>query len=198
MDHLSYKKKNTLKKEMEEKEMKTALINYIKNELNDELYTPSYAVIPLLKHIPKNKIIWECTDYGASNITKELKKAGYKVISTHISNFNFLKDAPEFTFDIIITNPPYSLKDEFIKKCYEYKKPFALLLPITALEGVNRGKLFREYGIQLIVLDRRVNYMKNKKTNWFNTSWFCYKLLNKDLNFEALRGNEYGNNNQKI
>ena len=41
---------------------------------------------------------------------------------------------------MIITNPPYSLKDEFIKKCYEWKKPFCLLLPITALEGKVRGK----------------------------------------------------------
>ena len=37
-------------------------------------------------------------------------------------------------FDMIITNPPYSLKDEFIKKCYEWNKPFCLLLPITAFE----------------------------------------------------------------
>jgi len=51
---------------------------------------------------------------------------------------------------------------------------------------VERGALFRKYGIQLIVLDRRINFMKNKKNVWFNTSWFCWKLLPKDLIFEKV------------
>ncbi len=69
--------------------MKKTLINYIQHEKNDELYTPDYAVLPLLKYIPKNFIIWECTDFGKSNITKVFKDNGYKVISTHKSNFDF-------------------------------------------------------------------------------------------------------------
>ena len=168
--------------------MKKAMIDYMKNEKNDELYTPDYAIKPLLKYLPKNKIIWECTDFGNSNITKVLKENGYKVISTHKENFDFLIDKLNFEFDIIITNPPYSLKDEFIKKCYEYKKPFCLLLPITSLEGIERGKMFRENDIQLLVLDRRCNFIYNnaKKSNWFNTSWFCWNILPKQLIFEEL------------
>lgn len=168
--------------------MKKAMIDYMKNEKNDELYTPDYAIKPLLKYLPKNKIIWECTDFGNSNITKVLKENGYKVISTHKENFDFLIDKLNFEFDMIITNPPYSLKDEFIKKCYEYKKPFCLLLPITSLEGIERGKMFRENDIQLLVLDRRCNFIYNnaKKSNWFNTSWFCWNILPKQLIFEEL------------
>lgn len=175
--------------------MKKAMIDYIQKPKFDEIYTPEYAIKPLLKYLPKNIIIWECTDYGSSNITKVLKDNGYKVISTHTKdNFNFLEDTPDFEFDIIITNPPYSQKDKFLQKCYEYKKPFALLLPITALEGIKRGTMFRKNGLELIVLDKRVEFMENmikdydkkKSGNWFNTSWFCWKLLNKELNFEEL------------
>lgn len=166
--------------------MKKAMINYMKNEKNDELYTPDYAIEPLLKYLPKNKIIWECTDFGSSNITKLLKQHDYKVISTHKDNFDFLTDIPNFDFDIIITNPPYSLKNEFLKKCYEYDKPFCLLLPLTSLEGIERGKMFREKGIDVLVLDKRCDFMDNKKSNWFNTSWFCYKVLPKQLIFEEL------------
>jgi len=119
--------------------MKKALINYIKNGPNDEFYTPEKAINVLLEYIPKNKIVWECTDFGESNITKILKLNGNKVISTHLKNFDFLNDKPNFYFDMIITNPPYSLKDDFLEKCYFYKKPFCLLLPITSLEGVRRG-----------------------------------------------------------
>lgn len=121
--------------------MKQALIDYIKKGAFDELYTPSYAIRPLLKYLPKKRItIWECTDFGKSNITKELKSNGYEVVTTHTNtNFDFLNDKPDFDFDMIVTNPPYSLKDEFLRKCYEYGKPFCLLLPITALEGIDRG-----------------------------------------------------------
>lgn len=167
--------------------MKASLINYVKNGPNDELYTPEEAVLPLLKYIPKNLIIWECTDFGDSNISKTFIKNGYRVIKTHKMNFDFLKDKANFDFDIIITNPPYSLKDEFLEKCYDYNKPFCLLLPITALEGKNRGGLYKKNGIQLIVFDKRINFMKNKKSSWFNTSWFCWKVLNKDLIFEQLK-----------
>ena len=168
--------------------MKKAMIDYMKNEKNDELYTPDYAIKPLLKYLPKNKIIWECTDFGNSNITKVLKENGYKVISTHKKDFDFLMDDPDFEFDMIITNPPYSLKDDFLKKCYEHDKPFCLLLPITTLEGIERGKMFRENDIQLLVLDRRCNFIYDncKKSNWFNTSWFCWNVLPKQLIFEEL------------
>lgn len=95
---------------------------------------------------------------------------------------------------MIITNPPYSLKDDFLKRCYEYKKPFCLLLPITALEGKVRGQMFRENGIEVLVLDGRVQFMKNmikdynksKSGSWFNTSWFCWNVLKDKLIFEKL------------
>lgn len=173
--------------------MKKAMINYIQNEKNDELYTPTYAIEPLIKYIvdlenrlQRNIIIWECTDYGESNITSILEYYDFKVISTHKNNFDFLKDKPTFDFDVIVTNPPYSLKDEFLKKCYDYKKPFALLLPITTLEGVTRNKMFKNYGIELMVFDKRINFMSNKKSCWFNTSWFCWQLLPQQLIFERL------------
>lgn len=165
--------------------MKRVLINYIQKPKYDELYTPEYAIKPLLKYLPKNITIWECTDYGESNITSILRGGGYNVISTKKEDFDFLIDKPDFDFDMIITNPPYSLKDEFIKKCYEYKKPFCLLLPITSLEGIQRGNMFRENGIEVIVFDKRVEFIKDKG-NWFNTSWFCWKVLNKELIFEKL------------
>ena len=156
----------------------------MQKEKNDELYTPEYAIKPLIKYLPKNIKIWECTDYGSSNITKVLKENGYEVIMTHKDNFDFLKDKADFEFNMIITNPPYSLKDKFIEKCYEYDKPFCLLLPITALEGIQRGKYWRKYGIDLLVFDKRIEYMN--KSCYFNTSWFCWNVLPQQLIFEEL------------
>lgn len=142
--------------------MKQAMIDYMQKEKNDELYTPREAIEPILKYLDKDKTYWECTDYGDSNITKVLVENGFKVIATRKEEFDFLKDDPLFKFDAIITNPPYSIKDKFIKRCYELDKPFMLLLPLTALEGKERNELYKKYGIELIVLNKRINFMKNK------------------------------------
>ena len=173
--------------------MKKAMIDYIKKEKFDDIYIPEYAIKPLLKYIPKNITVWECCDFGESKITKLLKEHGCKVISTDKEE-NFFEYIPNEDFDMIITNPPYSLKDDFIRKCYEWNKPFCLLLPITALEGKTRGKMFREKGIEVLVFDARINFMENmakdynkKSGNWFNTSWFCYKVLPEKLIFEELK-----------
>lgn len=40
--------------------MKKAMINYIKKEKIDDIYTPEYAIEPLLEFIPKGITIWEC------------------------------------------------------------------------------------------------------------------------------------------
>lgn len=143
--------------------MKQAMINYIKNKKNDELYTPKEAIEPILKYLDKDKTYWECTDFGDSNIRKVLVENGYKVIATRKDEFDFLKDDPLFKFDAIITNPPYSIKDKFIKRCYQLNKPFLLLLPITALEGKERNELYKTYGLELIILNKRINFMKDKK-----------------------------------
>lgn len=166
--------------------MKQAMINYMLKEKNDELYTPNEAIYPILKYLDKDKIYWECTDYGDSNIRKVLVENGFKVIATRKEEFDFLKDEPLFKFDVIITNPPYSIKDKFIKRCYELEKPFLLLLPLTALEGKERNKLYKEKGIELIILNKRINFMKNKNNVWFNTSWFCKGITDKQLNFEEV------------
>jgi hypothetical protein len=89
---------------------------------------------------------------------------------------------------MIITNPPYSLKNKFLKRAFELDKPFAFLLPLTTLEGIERGKMFNENKIQLLIPNKRFNFKPEKNSGaWFQTSWFTYKLnLERDLNFVAL------------
>ena len=168
--------------------MKKAMIEYAKKEVNDEFYTPRFAVEPLLKYISKDKIIWCPFDTEDSNYVKVFKENGYKVVYSHISKGqDFFYYEPD-KYDIIVSNPPFSIKTEVLKRAYSLGKPFAFLLPLTTLEGKQRGELFRKYGLQLIIFDKRIEFISNKKSGvWFNTSYFCYKLLPKDLIFEELK-----------
>ena len=155
----------------------------------DELYTPEEAVEMIIPFIPKNvKTIWECTAIKESKIVKVLKEYGYKVITSHINNDkDFFKYEPK-EYDMIITNPPYSLKDKFLERAFQLNKPFMFLLPITTLEGKKRGKMFNENKIQLLIPNKRFNFIpEKKKSAWFQTSWFCSKIkLDKDINFISL------------
>lgn len=101
----------------------------------DDLYTKEEAIKYLVDNlrIPEDSLIWECCS-GEGNISRYLKERGFRVIETDIKKgedfFLVNKEA-----DIIITNPPYSLKDKILKRCFDLEKPFALLLPLTTLEG---------------------------------------------------------------
>ena len=154
------------------------------NSHSDECYTPNIAIKPLLPFLPKNKIIFEPTSFHSLNIVTFLSNNGFYVIDNN-DNKNFLQDKLPY-FDIIVTNPPYSLKDKFIQKCYSLNKPFALLLPVSALQGAKRGNLFAKYGIQLLVLNQRIDFT-GKKSPHFGVAWFCYNLLPKSLIFVNIK-----------
>ena len=109
-------------------------LDKVANSGNDEFYTPSYAIIPLLKYILKDKVVWCPFDTEESLFVKHLKQNGNKVIYTHINNGeDFFFCEPEEHYDYIISNPPYSLKTEVLERCFGLGKPFALLLGVVGI-----------------------------------------------------------------
>ena len=155
-----------------------------RKKYSDDFQTPPNAIKPLLPFLKNEWILWECA-CGKGNLVKALKQKGFKVVGTDIrEGKDFLKWAPE-KFDCIITNPPYSLRYEFIKRAYELEKPWAMLMSLTTLEG-KRQQLFKKYGIELLLLDKRINFeTPNGKGSgsWFPVAWFCWKLLPKQIIF---------------
>lgn len=158
-----------------------------RKQYSNDFQTPPYAVKPLLPFLKKDWVIWECAS-GKGNLVKTLENEGFKVIGTDIlQGYDFLKWKPE-KFDCIVTNPPYSLRYEFLERAYELGKPFAMLMTLTTLEG-KRQKLFREYGIELLLLDKRINFETPSGKGsgaWFPVAWFCWKLLPEKIVFGEL------------
>jgi len=76
-----------------------------------------------------------------------------------------------------------------LERAYELGKPFAFLMPLTALEGIKRGEMYKRYGLQLIIPNRRIDFItpNGGKSSWFQTAWFTWKLdLPKDIMFVEL------------
>jgi len=150
-----------------------------------DLYTPFYATKLIAPYLSGK--VWECA-CGEGHITTVLNHYGLEVVETDIAfGQNFLEiDKP--LGDIIVTNPPFEQKDDFLKHCYELGVPFALLLPLTAIGGVQRGKYFSKYGLELLIPDRRINFIYDnaKKACWFHSAWFCWNILPEKLIFKTM------------
>ena len=161
------------------------------DKASDEVYTPDYAVKPILKYLKPNSTIWCPFDTEDSEYVKIFKEAGYKVIYSHIDNGqNFFEFEPKEDYDVIISNPPFSIKDAILNRLSELKKPYAMLLPLPTLQGQKRFKYLK--GSQALIFDKRINYFKDYKTKEiqkgvsFASIYICKGFLPKDLIFEKI------------
>lgn len=157
-----------------------------------EMYTPYYCVDPIMKYIPKDKKIWTPFDKEWSSFYQSFLRGGYEVVRSHIDDGqDFFTYEPE-EYDIIVSNPPFSIKDKILQRLYELNKPFAILLPLNSLQGKSRYKYFKN-GIQLLSFDQRVGYHNQNNMDTpvegspFATAYFCRDILPRDLIVEELK-----------
>ena len=105
---------------------------------------------------------------GAGHIAKELNKLGTVEIDgfdikDRNSGFNvriedFLTADVEQKYDFVITNPPYSLAENFIRKsmdCIKDKGKVIMFLKLQFLEGTGRKELFDLYPPKYIYVCRK-------------------------------------------
>ena len=100
---------------------------------NDEMYTPNYAVLPILEYIKKDWVVWCPFDTKDSEFVKEISKTN-KVIYSHIEyNQDFYEYEPSEHWDCIISNPPFTNKRHIFERALSFNKPIALLMSNTWL-----------------------------------------------------------------
>lgn len=159
----------------------------------DEYYTPPILVKPILKYIKPNSTIWCPFDTEDSEFVIQLKNDGHNVIHTHIwTGEDFFKYEPNCDYDYIISNPPFTKKLEVLARLYKLNKPFAMVMGLPILNYQEVGTFFLDKQLQLLIVDKKVSFDGN--TASFNNSYFCYKMLPKDIIFEHLENNNTKNN----
>jgi len=148
---------------------------------HDDYMTPQYAWENIKNLIPKNKVIWEAF-YGDGESGKYLKELGFEVIHEPIDFFE------NNCGDIIVSNPPFSLCKDILKRLLIIDKPFILLLPSSKINT----SYFREWSnkkIQLIIPRKRIQFTKildgklltENRCN-FDCFYYCYKIgLKNDI-----------------
>lgn len=145
----------------------------------DDFQTPKQALIPLYKYLNPDWKIWEPA-CGNGNLVNGLQDNGFEVISSDINQgIDFLQYTPDDEWNCIITNPPFSLKNQFISRCYSLGKPWALLMPLTTFEGQKRQEMFSRFGIQVLFFNKRINFETPSgkgSGSWFMSAWFTWGL----------------------
>lgn len=162
----------------------------------DACQTPAYAIDPMLPFLHPDFVIWEPAA-GEHYLVEALYDSGFKteqvIISDILTDQNFFEYTPDCHWDCLITNPPYSIKFQWLERCYQLGRPFALLVPVEILGAKTAQQLLRQYGFEMMFLDKRVDFkMPNKgwdSSAQFPVFWLCWQMLPQQVMFGELNKN---------
>lgn len=156
----------------------------------DEWITPSSSIYPILPHINKFKTIWCPFDFESSNFVQVLRENNFNVLYSHIeTGQDFFNYTPSQDYDCIISNPPYSLRNQVIERCYELNKPFMLLMNYAGLfDNRKRFKLFSENGVELFILRGRTAFTRRSNgftaTPMFQSVYVCHDIFDEKIVYQ--------------
>ena len=145
----------------------------------DNYMTPKYAWENIQHILPKDKVVWEAFS-GNGQSAEFLRELGCDIIS---------KDEDFFENnhgEVIITNPPFTLKKEVFTRFKDLGKPFIVICPCSMLTTQYFRKLYQDEKIQLIIPRKRIQFLKchedgspcenqQNKCN-FDCFYYCWKM----------------------
>lgn len=150
---------------------------------HDNYMTPKSAWDNIKQYIPKNKVIWEAF-YGDGKSGAYLTELGFNVIHEDIDFFDNDKG------DMIVSNPPFTLVKEVLKRLLVLDKPFIMILPSSKI-NTSYFREWRDKHIQIIIPRKRIQFIKlvdgKVPEKWksdcnFDCFYYCYKIgLPRDI-----------------
>lgn len=173
--------------------IKQLTINSIQYEADkktnsDYVATPRYVVEDIyeLINIKQYKSIWFPFNHYDSEFKLKADELSLKYKATHkfddLGNDFFTTNPPK-KCDLMISNPPFSLQLEIIKRSFELVengliKSFCLLLPLTTLETPKRAEVYEKYEdkLSIIILKKRVKFLGSGGSYPYALCWICYNI----------------------
>lgn len=160
--------------------------NIIKKKKCDDYDTPLYIWEMLLDYLDlgKDTIIYD-PFYNDGIAKTYLGKLGYNNVIHEKEDF--FQNYDKYKYDIIISNPPYSIKQNILKVLYKIDRPFVLIVPTAIISKLYLKNIFKDDidKVQYIIPNRRLQFEVNgynQRRTPFDTIFFCYKLeLQRDI-----------------
>lgn len=150
----------------------------ITSRKDDDYETPLSAWKMIAPYLPRDKTIWE-PFFASGQSGSHLRALGFTVIHEDEDFFESNHG------DIVVSNPPFSKKQQVMQRLKALDKPFVMLLPASVLGTKFLSDLFPD--IQIVIPKGRINFLKNgelTKGVWFASFFYCWKMnLPRDLLF---------------
>lgn len=129
--------------------------------------SPPEAFEELLKRETFEGTVWEPA-CGDGVVSKVFEKAGFEVMSTDLIYRGYGEGGHDFLFsdrtaDNIVTNPPFTLAEEFVWKALACtNKKVVMLCKLQFLEGAKRKKMFEATPLKTVyVFSKRLTMTRN-------------------------------------
>lgn len=165
---------------------------YEKSKISDKdhVATPRWVVEDIYKliEVEKFKNIWFPFNNYDSQFKLRAEELNLKYKATHIFDDcgnDFFTTEPPDDCELLISNPPFGLQNDIIKRTFELSEKgkinsFCLLLPLSTLETEKRANIWEKFNgkLSVIIFKRRIKFLG--KTTSFNTAccWVCYNIPN--------------------
>lgn len=162
----------------------------LREHKHDFYSTPPEAIRALLEVEKLPDCIWE-PSCGNGAIVNILRERGHRVYATDLvdrscpdseSGVDFLmQQAPSFWVGAIVTNPPFSLANQFVYHALMLVPKVVMLLRLSFLEGIGRSAILDQGRLARVhVFKRRLPMMHRegwqgkKSTNAIPFAWFVF------------------------
>ena len=162
----------------------------IKKSNTDEWYTNRDSVemiIPYLRDNGYHKILCPF-DKEKSNFVKVLREHGFDVTYSHIDTGTDFFEIDNLTdFDAVVSNPPFSKRQQILETLFRYDVPFAMIMNFNGLfDSKSRWQLFKDNKVELLVPCGRMHFFnddcKSNSPN-FQSIYVCNKMLPDQITF---------------
>ena len=152
----------------------------------DHWETPSCYITEICKFVTNKRILDPF--YSQGRVKKVWEELGFDI--THVDGVNFfdLRTA-DITEDVIISNIPFSKKNQCIERLFELGVPFMVLCPITTLAYVKTQRIIKKHKIQIIIPTNCIGFIDpttglQSRRAPFYLVWICYKInLQNDITY---------------
>jgi hypothetical protein len=156
-----------------------------------DLYdTPPEAVHALLKVEALPRLIWEPA-CGTGNIVMALREAGHEVFASDLNNRGcpdsesrvdfLLPTGPTRLFEAVVTNPPFSLAEQFVRVALERAPLVIMLLRLAFYESDKRTNILDNAGLARIhvfanrlPMMHRVGWTGRKASSSIPFAWYVW------------------------
>lgn len=151
---------------------------YSKMSEDDEYYTPPCLWENIRQYLPgPQQIVWEAFS-GNGQSGQILTELGCTVVQgKHIDFFDPYNGVVD-KYDVIVSNVPFSIKQDVLRRLKDLDKPFIIIMPASTMFTKYLRELF-DNNLQLIIPRSRMHFEKSgvllTRTS-FDCCYYCYRM----------------------